>query len=78
MNLRTLAVFICTVSPVLSAQSTLTVCDVLSKPLSYDGKLVRIRGEIVGTDEGTWFKGEECPRVMVTDGQVWDSITSVR
>jgi hypothetical protein len=87
MNLRTSAAFICLVRAVLSAQSgpgaqdaaprTLTVCDVLSKPLSYDGELVRIRGEIVGTDEGTWFKGEECPAVMVTDGYVWGSLISI-
>jgi hypothetical protein len=83
MNLRILAVFICFVSPVLSAQSQaaapriLTVCDVLSKPLFYDGELVRIRGEVVGTDEGTWLKGEECPGVMVTDGYVWSSVISI-
>jgi hypothetical protein len=83
MNSRTAAIFLCLVGVVLGAQSqdvaprTLTVCEVLSKPLSYDGELVRVRGEIVGTDEGTWFKGEECPGVMVTEGYVWPSFISI-
>jgi len=33
---------------------TLTVCDILSQPLRYDGKLVRIRSWLKATDEGTW------------------------
>jgi hypothetical protein len=56
---------------------TLTVCDILSDALSYDGELVRIRGEIVGTDEGTWYKGEDCPGVLVTEGYVWPSLIAI-
>jgi len=54
-----------------------TVCDVLSKPLAFDGMSVRIRGRMVGTDEGSWLKGFDCPGVMKTDGYVWDSLISL-
>ncbi len=75
------------ISAVLGAQSgakneaiappTLRVCDVLARPLLYDGELIRLRGEVVGTDEGAWFKGEGCPGVLVTDGYVWDPLISI-
>lgn len=51
----------------------LTVCDALSHPSLYDGKMVRIRGEIYSTDEGTWFVGEHCPGAFHSDGKVWPS-----
>jgi hypothetical protein len=53
------------------------VCDVLADPLQYDGKLIRIRGEVVGTSEGEWLKGSGCPGVLRTDGYVWDSLVSL-
>lgn len=52
---------------------TLSVCEALSHASEYDGKMVRIRDRVVGTDEGTWFVGEECPGVFVTQGKVWPS-----
>jgi hypothetical protein len=40
-----------------AAIPTLTVCEALSHASEYDGKMVRIRGPVYGTDEGTWFVG---------------------
>ena len=52
----------------------LTVCEVLSHPLLYDGQLVRVRGRVNGSDEGAWLVGDECPGVFVTNEQhVWPS-----
>jgi hypothetical protein len=50
---------------------TLTVCEALSHPAEYDGRIVRIRDQVVGTDEGTSFFGESCPGIYVTEGKVW-------
>jgi hypothetical protein len=71
------------VSPALAAAQTkpgtevpnkaLTVCDVLSAPLKYDGRMVKIRGRMSGTDEGQWLVGDDCPGVVVTEGHVWSS-----
>jgi hypothetical protein len=56
-----------------AAIPTLTVCGALSKAARYDGEIVQIRGRVYGTDEGTWFLGEECPGIYVTEGKVWPS-----
>jgi hypothetical protein len=50
-----------------------TVCDVLRAPLDYDGHLIKIRGRLSGTDEGTWLADAGCPGALVTDGHVWPS-----
>jgi hypothetical protein len=55
------------------APPTLTVCDILNTPLRYDGQLVRIRGSIGATDEGSWFVDESCAGILVTEGHVWPS-----
>jgi hypothetical protein len=52
---------------------TLTVCEALSDRANYDGKMVRIRDRIIGTEEGTSFSSESCPGILVTDGKVWPS-----
>jgi hypothetical protein len=52
---------------------TLSVCEALSHPEKYDGRIVRIRDQVVGTSEGTAFFGEACPGVFVTNGKVWPS-----
>ncbi len=53
---------------------TVTVCDLLSQPLKYDGMLVRIHDRIEGTDEGNWFTSDKCPGVLVTNKYVWSSV----
>lgn len=60
-----------------SSKLLLSVCDVMADLLHYDGKLIRIRGRVVGTGEGSWLKGFDCPGVMKTDGYVWDSLISL-
>jgi hypothetical protein len=52
---------------------TLTVCEVLSRPSKYDGKMVRIRDRVFGTEEGAWFVGESCPGIYVSDFKIWPS-----
>ena len=73
-------------SAVLVAQSgnkessilpVLTVCEILARPLQYDGQLIHIRDVVRGTDEGAWFAGEQCPGVFVTEGIVWPSLISL-
>jgi len=51
----------------------LTVCEVLSAPLKYNGRMVTIRARIEGTSEGTWLIGDDCPGVFVTEEHVWSS-----
>jgi hypothetical protein len=55
----------------------LSVCEILSDPLRYDGHLVSIRGVTSGTSEGYWFIGTECPGIMKTAGYTWDSIIAI-
>jgi len=55
----------------------LTVCEILSNPLEYDGQLIRIRDATRGTSEGGWFVGDDCPDVLVTEGHVWPSLISL-
>jgi len=55
------------------AAPTLTVCEALSHPSEYDGKIVRISDRIDGTDEWTAFVGNDCPQILVTEGKVWPS-----
>ena len=55
----------------------LTVCEVLSHLLQYDGQLVRIRDETRGTSEGAWLVEDDCPGVFVTEGHVWLSLISL-
>ena len=50
-----------------------SVCEILSHPAQFDGKLVKVRARTRGTDEGTWFMGEGCDGVFVTEGHVWPS-----
>lgn len=38
-----------------------TVCEILSNPLNYDGMFVTVRDRTAGTAEGLWLIGQECP-----------------
>lgn len=60
-----------------SSLPALTVCEILSNPLQYDGQLIRIRDVIRGTDEGAWFVGDQCPDLLVTEGHAWPSLISL-
>jgi hypothetical protein len=50
----------------------LTVCDLITQRDSYDGKLVTVRGEVIGSPEGTWLDADpSCGYHLVTNGVVW-------
>jgi hypothetical protein len=54
-------------------EPVISVCEILSDPLRFDGKVVQIRARMTGTDEGSWFIDENCDGVLETDGHVWPS-----
>ena len=54
-------------------EPVISVCEILSDPLRFDGKVVHIRARTRGTDEGSWFIDENCDGVFATDGYVWPS-----
>lgn len=56
---------------------TLSVCQALTERLRFDGQFVKIRGAVVGTEEGTWLKDDACPKIVSADGFAWDPIISV-
>ena len=55
------------------APKIVTVCDILSKPLQFNGRMVTIRSRVEGTDEGGWLTGNDCPGALVTDQHTWPS-----
>lgn len=70
-------------SAVLAAQITkketsnlpvLTVCEILASPLKYDGQLIRIRDVMRGTEEGSWFVGDDCPNAFEAEGYSFPSL----
>lgn len=70
-------------SALLSAQAkkedasnlpVLTVCEILSNPLKYDGQLIRIRDIVRGTAEGNWFVGDDCPNTFEAEGYRFPSL----
>jgi hypothetical protein len=52
---------------------TLSVCEALAHAAKYDGKIVRIRDRVVGSDEFSAFRSEDCPHILITDGKIWPS-----
>lgn len=57
---------------------TLSVCQVLSSPLAFNGKLIRLTGLVVETDEGAFVSGEnDCPRIVRTGNHVWPTLIAI-
>ncbi len=55
----------------------LSVCEVLAHdPTRLNGKVVRVKGFLGGTDEGIWLT-EECQSHLVTKGLAWGNDLSV-
>jgi hypothetical protein len=53
--------FIPALAPALSAQVVdTTVCDVLADPESFDGKMIRVKGEVLASFEEFIIKGRDC------------------
>jgi len=55
----------------------LTVCEVLSAPQRYNGRTVRVRGMLSGTDEGAWFYSNSCEGAFTTADHIWPSVISL-
>lgn len=56
----------------------LTVCEALSHPDLYDGRMVHVTGRVVGGNEGAWMEGDGCPRAYQTEGYAWPSVISLQ
>lgn len=51
-----------------------SVCQVLADPQTFDGKLIRLRGVVVGTDEGGFLGAPlQCSKAYKTGDHVWPS-----
>jgi len=56
---------------------TLSVCDVLAHdPTKLNGRLIKVKGLLGETDEGTWLIGE-CTTHLVTKGLSWGNDLSI-
>jgi hypothetical protein len=54
-----------------------SVCQVLAAPQAFNGKVVRLRGAVMETDEGSFLSGERlCPNVYKADGHRWLSLVA--
>jgi hypothetical protein len=56
----------------------LTVCEILSQRMHYDGKVVSIRASIHSTNEGVWLDSKNCPGLITTDEYVWPSMIAIQ
>lgn len=60
-------------------KKTLSVCDVLSSPMKYNGQFITIRGVSEGTEEGWWISaGKTCATPRTTHGYTWPSMIWVQ
>lgn len=48
-----------------------SVCDLLADPQKHRNKVVTVRGELIGTGERLWLRGERCPKPLITSGYEW-------
>ena len=54
-----------------------SVCQVLAAPQTFDGKLIRLRGAVTETDEGSFLSGERlCPNIYKINGHRWPSLVA--
>jgi len=65
-------------TPAESQIPVLTVCEILSQRMDYNGKLVSIRASIHSTDEGVWLDGKNCPGLITSDQYAWPSMIAVQ
>jgi hypothetical protein len=49
----------------------LTVCELLTSPDKYNGKMVTVRAIVKGTDEGAWLSDLKCPATFRTGSLSW-------
>jgi Gram-negative bacterial TonB protein C-terminal len=48
-----------------------TVCEVLSNPVAYDGKDIALLGRFDHSPDGNWLSEETCPSALIVDGYTW-------
>jgi hypothetical protein len=61
----------------LRSATTVSVCDVLAHdPVALNGKILRVRGNLAATDEGTWLI-DECQTHLITKGLTWGDTLSI-
>src|ERR1700679_3073240 len=65
-------------TPVESQVPILTVCEILSQRMDYNGKLVSIRATIHSTDEGVWLDGKNCPGLVTGGEYAWPSMITAQ
>lgn len=58
-------------------RQVLTVCQALERRLELDGRIITIRGHLVGTLEGAWLDSSACDGVAKTDYHVWPVLISL-
>jgi hypothetical protein len=58
-------------SQVAEAPTPLSVCDLLTNSQQRRNTVVTVQGELIGTEEGLWLRGEKCPNPLVTSGYEW-------
>ncbi len=52
----------------------LSICELLvDDPTRFNGKVIFVRGHLVGTDEGIWLAGD-CKNHLVTKGYTWGDV----
>lgn len=55
------------------------LCDLLTNPLEYDGRLISIRGVWEGSSEGSWIEaGAPCKKPFTSYGYTWPQIVWVQ
>ncbi len=51
---------------------TISVCELLSRRIDYNGKMIKVRGEVKGGGHGVWLVADtNCDFRVVTDSVVW-------
>jgi hypothetical protein len=67
------------VAPLAAAEPPrpLSVCELLARLGQYRNIVVTARGELIGTEEGLWLRGEKCPKPLVTAGFEWQNPVGV-
>jgi hypothetical protein len=50
------------------ADRVYSVCELLASPNEFDGKAVKVRGDVEGGFEGAWLESKDCPEQFYAEG----------
>ena len=56
---------------------TVTVCEVLRTPTTFNGQIISVRGVYSPWEHGLYLRGEDCEGILVTHGFKWPSVISI-